>query len=49
MCYEVQIDEQGNNIIIMYQFIGGINVNVAGLEPLLNYNNKHISANLILQ
>ena len=36
--YEVQIDELGNNIITMYQFLGDINdTKVAGLESLLNY------------
>ena len=35
--YDVQIDELGDNIIQMYQFIGDINdTKVAGLESLLN-------------
>ena len=35
--YDVQIDELGDNIIRMYQFIGDINdTKVAGLESLLN-------------
>ena len=38
MPYGVQIDELGNNVIIMYQFIGDINdTKVGGLESLLNY------------
>ena len=38
---EVQIDELGNNIIQMYQFIGEINdEQVAGLESLLTYMNE---------
>ena len=33
--YDVQIGEMGDNIIQMYQFIGGINgTDVAGLESL---------------
>lgn len=40
--YEVQIDEMGNNIITMYQFIGPINdTKVGGLESLLNYMNEN--------
>ena len=36
--YDVQIDELGNTVIAMYQFIGDINdTKVGGLEPLLNY------------
>ena len=36
--YDVQIDELGNNVITMYQFLGDINdTKVAGLESLLNY------------
>ena len=36
--YDVQIDELGNNVVTMYQFIGYINdTKVGGLEPLLNY------------
>ena len=40
--YDVQIDENGDNFITMYQFIGGINdTKVAGLESLLNYMNEN--------
>ena len=40
--YEVQIDELGDNIITMYQFIGDINdTKVGGLESLLNYMNEN--------
>ena len=40
--YDVIIDETGNNIITMYQFIGEINnEKVAGLESLLNYMNEN--------
>ena len=40
--YDVQIDELGDNIIQMYQFIGDINdTKVAGLESLLNYMNEN--------
>ena len=40
--YDVIIDELGNNVIPMYQFIGGINdTKVGGLEPLLNYMNEN--------
>ena len=40
--YDVQIDEMGDNIIHMYQFIGDINdTKVAGLGSLLNYMNKN--------
>jgi len=40
--YEVQIDEFGDNIITMYQFIGPINdTKVGGLESLLNYMNEN--------
>ena len=39
--YDVQIDEMGDKIIQMYQFIGDINdTKVAGLESLLNYMNE---------
>ena len=42
--YGVQIDELGNNVITMYQFIGDINdTKVGGLEPLLNYMNESFS------
>ena len=40
--YDVIIDELGNNVITMYQFIGDINdTKVAGLESLLNYMNEN--------
>ena len=40
--YDVQIDELGDNVITMYQFIGDINdTKVAGLESLLNYMNDN--------
>ena len=40
--YDVQIDENGNNFIKMYQSIGDINDRkVAGLESLLNYMNEN--------
>jgi hypothetical protein len=40
--YEVQLDEFGDNIITMYQFIGPINdTKVGGLESLLNYMNEN--------
>ena len=36
--YDIQIDELGDNIITMYQFIGDINdTKVPGLESLLAY------------
>ena len=39
---EVQLDEFGNNIITMYQYIGPINdTKVGGLESLLNYMNEN--------
>ena len=39
--YDVIIDELGNNVISMYQFIGDINdTKAGGLEPLLNYMNE---------
>ena len=38
--YGVIIDELGNNVLSMYQFIGDINgTKVGGLESLLNYLN----------
>ena len=37
---EVQMDELGNSSIQMYQFIGIINDETVGLEPLLNYMNE---------
>ena len=40
--YAIQIDETGNNILTMYQFIGDINdTEVGGLESLLNYMNDN--------
>ena len=43
--YGVVIDELGNNVITMYQFIGDINdEKVAGLESLLNYLNGNFFA-----
>ena len=40
--YEVLLDEFGDNIITMYQFIGEINdTKVGGLESLLNYMNEN--------
>ena len=40
--YDVIIDELGNNVIFMYQFIGDINdEKVGGLESLLNYMNEN--------
>ena len=40
--YDIQIDETGNTIITMYQFIGEINdTKVGGLEPLLSYMNEN--------
>ena len=40
--YDVQIDEMGDNIIQMYQFIVDINdTKVAGLESFLNYVNEN--------
>ena len=39
---EVQLDELGENVITMYQFIGEINdTKVGGLESLLNYMNEN--------
>ena len=40
--YDVIIDEIGNNVISMYQFIGDSNdTKVGGLESLLNYMNEN--------
>ena len=40
--YDVTIDELGNNVISMYQFIGDINdTKVCGLESLLNCMNEN--------
>ena len=40
--YDVIIDETGNNIITIYQFIGEISdTKVGGLESLLNYMNEN--------
>merc|ERR1711906_98948 len=39
---DVIIDQLGNNVITMYQFIGDINdTKVGGLESLLNYMNDN--------
>ena len=41
--YDVGIDETGNDITTMYQFIGDNNdTNVGGLEPLLNFMNENL-------
>ena len=41
--YDVVIDELGNNVITMYQFIGDINdTQVGGSESLLNYLNENL-------
>ena len=43
--YDIQVDETGNNIITMYQFIGEVSdTKVGGLEPLLNYMNESFSS-----
>ena len=40
--YDVIIDELGDNVITMYQFIGDINdTKVGGSESLLNYMNEN--------
>ena len=40
--YDAQIDELGNNVTTMYQFIGDISdTKVGGLESLLNYMNEN--------
>ena len=40
--YDVQIDELGNNVTTMYQFIGDNNdTKVGGLESLLSYMNEN--------
>ena len=40
--YDVQIDETGDNVITMYQFIGDMNdTKVAGSEPSLDYMNEN--------
>ena len=39
--YDVIIDELGNHVITMYQFIGDINDEKVGLESLLNYMNEN--------
>ena len=40
--YDVQIDELGNNVFTMYQFIGPINdEKLPGLESLLNYTTEN--------
>ena len=47
--YDVQLDELGNNIITMYQFIGPINdTKVGGLESLLNYMSENFLAKMNL-
>ena len=39
--YDVQIDELGNNVITVYQFVGDIyGTKVGGLESLLNCMNQ---------
>ena len=39
---EIQIDELGNNVTTMYQFVGDTNDNkVPGLESILNYINNN--------
>ena len=44
--YGVQTDGFGNNVIIMYQFIGDINdAKVGGLESLLNYMTENFFTN----
>ena len=46
--YDIPIDELGNNVITMYQFIGYINdEKVAGLESLLNYLNENFLLKMI--
>ena len=43
---DVIIDEIGNKVISMYQFIGDINdTKVGGLESLLNYMNENLFSN----
>ena len=38
--YDVQINENDNNLITMYQFVGDLyDTKVAGLESLINYMN----------
>ena len=39
--YDVIIDELGNNVISMCQFIGDINDTKVGLESLLNYMSEN--------
>ena len=42
MLYGVVIDQLGNNVIFVYQFIGDINdTKVGGLESLRNYMNEN--------
>ena len=44
--YDVIIDELGNNVISMNQFIGDINdTKAGGLESLLNYMNENFINN----
>ena len=41
--YDVKIDEPGNNVITMYQFIGPTNdEKVGGLESLLSYMSENV-------
>ena len=43
--YDSIIEELGNNVITMYQFIGDINdTKVGGLESLLNYMKENFSS-----
>ena len=45
--YDVIIDELGNNVTTVYQFIGDINdTKVGGLESLLNYMNENLSVKM---
>ena len=39
---DVQIDETGNNVITMYQFIGDISDEKVGLESLLNCMSENL-------
>ena len=42
---DVQINEIGNNVVQMYQFVGDINdERVPGLESVLNYTNDNFLA-----
>ena len=45
--YDVQLNELGDNIITMYQFIGPIHdTKVGGLESLSNYMNENFLAKM---